>query len=337
LQQDKFKKLDRQYIDIKISTLLKIKDIKVALFVELNELKFVKIFNPDSKFEITEFERYQKRGVDTLYVRAEEYNDLVGDYKKNLLSDSFIESCKMNISDSFAISTGVQEIVNKTVTIFGIDKNTERLAIENIKLVKTIADNVPDLNMLLRWILDANYQYEYIHSILICYLTALISSKYNFKSKNAMEYISLAAFFHDTAMDIYLIENENNFREAIKLGLKSNKQEIEIVKYHPIVSANLIKSWNECPDAVVAIIESHCELADGKGFPFGKSADEIDELCSCFIFCEDLTHKFLLKKNRESVLEYLKNKSAYYSKGNFKELYDVLTEILSKQVLSPQL
>jgi HD-GYP domain-containing protein (c-di-GMP phosphodiesterase class II) len=325
---ENYKIFNRQYTPISISTLIKIRDISVPLYVELNENKFIKIFNPDVRFDVTEFDRYRRRGVETLYVKSTDYKALIEEYKKKLISETLVSTFKNNAVEDFLVATSIQEVLNRTLSNFGIDKKTEALAKKNIQFVKAIADRETDLNDLLRWVNTNDYQYEYMHSILICYLAAIIGSRHQFENKFATEYISLAAFFHDASLDIYQIENENSFREAIKLGSKSNKIETDLVRQHPTASAIMIRAWRSCPEDVATVIENHCEQPDGKGFPVGKTSASLDELSSCFIFCEDVTHKLLSKKSKSAVQEYLKSKEAYYSSGYFKKYYDTIVDYM---------
>lgn len=321
-------KTDRTYVPISLNTLLKIHKISVPLYLKINESKHLKIINEGNLFDENEFQKYKQKNLNYLYVPKEDFNNLIIEFKTRALSEMFYKTYKSESTEEFALSASINELIASTVNTFGFSEQTVALAKENIKFVKAIVDRKPDLKELLRWTENhTEYKYELIHSMLICFVTSAITQKFTFKDPRAGELIALAAFFHDTSLDSYQIENETKFREALRQGLSINKVDINLIKQHPQKSSEMLAHWKMCPKEVLSIIENHCERPDGKGFPHGIKANEFDELSACFIFSEDLVNFFLASRNKNRIQEFFIKNAQLYSAAPFKYFLDI-TKIL---------
>jgi response regulator RpfG family c-di-GMP phosphodiesterase len=327
---------DNNYVAISIITMKKIGRIESPLFIKLSDQKFIKLYNTDINFNEMEYSKLKKRDVEFLYVERKQFRNLIRKYKSKVLSEMFYAGVKSNIREGFTTSLVVQEMVKKSIQAFGFSDDAIKLAEQNIKFVKAVTDKYDNLNSFLRWLkmdnISYNYRYEYMQSVLICHLVAAIAQRYQFQNPNALDILSLSAFFHDISLDIYLMKNEPSFREAIKRGSKINRSDLENIRLHPMKSSQMLNEWQLCPREVQAVIEAHCELPDGSGFPMGLKADRLSELSSCFIICENVISRFLQSRKRSDLIDYLKRSKEFYSAGLFGGFYEIILDLLKQEV-----
>jgi response regulator RpfG family c-di-GMP phosphodiesterase len=316
------------YIGVSLSTLLKIQKITTPLYLKLNENKYIKVINEGNVFDDDEFSKYKQKNINALYVIKDSFNELVEDFRKKVLSELFFNTYKCEPLEEFQISASVNEIISSTLATFGFNEQTVGLAKENIKFVNSIVYKTPNLQNLLRWIENNDYKYELTHSLLICFISSAIAQKFKFQNPHACENIALAAFFHDISLEAYQIENEPKFKEALKQGIHINKSDVDLIRQHPQKSVDLLSQWKMCPKEVLTIVENHCELPDGKGFPRGIKAEEFDELTACFVFSEDLVNFFLAARSKSRIDEFINKNGQLYVIPPFKNFMDLIKELL---------
>jgi HD-GYP domain-containing protein (c-di-GMP phosphodiesterase class II) len=324
------------YIPVTINTLLKIHKINCPLYLILNDNKYVKLFNENSIFDKAAHDKYKQKNVNCLYVLKNQFNNLIMDFKQNVLSDLLFSTYKPEANEPFELSASTQEIINSSIRSFGFSQQSVEMTQANIKLVKTIVDKTPPLQTVLRWLENSDFKHELIHSLLLTYFIGAIAQNYKFKSPYSVEFLTIAAFFHDIALEAYQIENEPKFKEAIRHNILINKTDIDLIKKHPQKSVEILSKWKLCPKEVLQIIENHCERPDGKGFNNGLNANELDELSACFIFSEDIVTQFLNLKNKTSLLNYLEKNMQYYSTAYFKDFFKITKDLLNETQPSKQ-
>jgi response regulator RpfG family c-di-GMP phosphodiesterase len=316
------------FIGISLATLLKIQKVTAPLYIKINESKYVKVINEGSIFNEDEYNKYKQKQISSLFVSKVQFDDLILDFKNQVLGNLFFSTYKSESRDEFQITASVNEIINSSIISFGFSDEAVSLAKENIKFVKAIVTQSSDLQNLLRWINSNDYKYELTHSMLICFLATAIAQKFKFQNPHACENIALAAFFHDISLDAYQIENEPKFKEALRQGLHINKVDVDIIRQHPKKSIEMLGNWSLCPKDVLSIIENHCERPDGRGFPKGAKASELDEMSACFLFCEDLINFFLASRSKARVEEFLTKNAELYSTPPFNAFTQIVRDLL---------
>lgn len=324
--------LTSNYIGISVNTLLKIKRISCSLFVKLNDSKFVRIQNSGTVFETTEFERMKNKGVDTLYVEQQEFAQFIAEFKGKVVNNMLFSGFQASTSEALLISSALQEVINGVVKNLGLSQETHEMAKKNILLVQSLIDRHENLQSIFAWALESEQGYCYQHSVLLSLLTCEAATNYNFENPYASEILALASFLHDSSLNDYQAKNEDRFLSAIMLGLKTNQEDLEIIKAHPTKAYEAANLWPHCPKEVLEIIQNHHERPDGTGFPLGLKAQEVSVFTACFIVCEDLVKSYLELKNSERVIESWHKKQDLYREIPYKNFYDLFTARLQKDI-----
>ncbi len=286
------------------------------IYIQINEEKFIKIYNAEEIFSTEEVQKYQKKDRAYLHIDSEDSQKVLSllTTQINLL---FTES-KKDLSgealdlNSFIFSAAKEIGINQEV--IELSKPAMKFAINIIK------KNTPLKDALLR-LFKKDSDFVPQHSLVLAMVSCAIASEMKWNSELTMCKLSLAGLIHDLELENAQIK-EYEMSEVSEFSEK--------FKYHPTKLASLLTTIKDIPPDIDRIIAEHHEKPDGSGFPFGKKHLQISALSSLFIIAHELSNiicEKMAKKEKltqKSVLEKL-NKELY-NKGNFKKVLKALNE-----------
>lgn len=152
-------------------------------------------------------------------------------------------------------------------------------------------------------------EYSLCHSLNVGILSAALSYKLGL-NQDLISDITLGALYHDIGK-IYLPENVQTTE-----GLSS--EEFKVYKSHPEVGYRILKEKLNIPENVAKIALNHHEIANGTGFPFGISLQNIDiqtSIVSVCNFFDNLTFnktEYRVKNTREALKVMLQVGSSHF-------------------------
>ena len=152
-------------------------------------------------------------------------------------------------------------------------------------------------------------EYSLCHSLNVGILSAALSYKLGL-NQDLISDITLGALYHDIGK-IYLPQNVQTTE-----GLSS--EELKVYKSHPEVGYRILKEKLNIPENVAKIALNHHEIANGTGFPFGISLQNIDiqtSIVSVCNFFDNLTFnktEYRVKNTREALKVMLKVGSSHF-------------------------
>lgn len=152
-------------------------------------------------------------------------------------------------------------------------------------------------------------EYSLCHSLNVGILSAALSYKLGL-NQDLISDITLGALYHDIGK-IYLPQNVQTTE-----GLSS--EELKVYKSHPEVGYRILKEKLNIPENVAKIALNHHEIANGTGFPFGISLQNIDiqtSIVSVCNFFDNLTFnktEYRVKNTREALKVMLKVCSSHF-------------------------
>lgn len=152
-------------------------------------------------------------------------------------------------------------------------------------------------------------EYSLCHSLNVGILSAALSYKLGL-NQDLISDITLGALYHDIGK-IYLPENVQTNE-----GLSS--EEFNVYKSHPEVGYRILKEKLNIPENVAKIALNHHEIANGTGFPFGISLQNIDiqtSIVSVCNFFDNLTFnktEYRVKNTREALKVMLQVGSSHF-------------------------
>lgn len=137
-------------------------------------------------------------------------------------------------------------------------KEKERLDLERNMMLASIASLVSAL--------ESRDYYTRGHSEAVARIVSGMASLQGLR-KEETEMITIGVKLHDIG--------KIGIRDSVLLKPgKLTDEEFAIIKQHPIIGANILKSIDSLA-AVISIVKHHHERIDGKGYPSGLKGDEI--------------------------------------------------------------
>lgn len=320
---------DHDYVPISIQTLAKIRELRHPLFIKMGDSKYIKILHENTLFDSEAEKRMQTKGLKALYVEKKVLPDFISRFKTQAMSELiFNSSTESTSSEMIKFSHSAQELVAGAIKSFGWSKDVQQLAEQNIKVASALIKNSPDLKSIFAITKMEEHDYSISHSILICYATAAVLKGVEVTFPHAGKILAMASFFHDISLDEHQVKNEDRFIKSLSLNSATSRDDKEMVKAHPLKSAEMLKSWPHCPEDVLAVIREHHEKPDGSGFPNGLSEEQMHKLTPCFIVAHDVVDSYLQHKNVRDVCKDLESKRELYKTPLFQKYFNYFYQSL---------
>lgn len=323
-------------------TIEELLDEKTLLFNVVDEvgniiLKAGEILTPGKILQLRQIPKLYRRDTIAANKNDEEQIDLNSDSDKVTNKSNIVFNEKSYLMTQvprtvFSIdkldTTNFNGVVNKTSKIDSLTQNRVKLFYTKILdamkkndytnvalMYNEIRDKILyDIKLLMSGV---NYfsqlkllgEYSLCHSLNVGILSAALSYKLGL-NQDLISDITLGALYHDIGK-IYLPENVQTVE-----GLSS--EELKVYKSHPEVGYRILKEKLNTPENVAKIALNHHEIANGTGFPYGLSLQNIDiqvSIVSVCNFFDNLTfnkteHK--IKNTREALKIMLQVGSSYF-------------------------
>jgi response regulator RpfG family c-di-GMP phosphodiesterase len=290
------------YMPISLNSLERLETLGCPVYVKLNDTHFVKVLGEKDTFSEATAKRFHDKGLSYLYLHQDHFSNVLIRFKELVQNDLYLSALKSKKSEALKISKTIQELVNSATRVFGWNDEVMALGNEGIKLIHNMVQFDDKLKDVFDWFDDDSHDIGVLTSMLLTYMLASITTKLSLQNPRALDYLSLAAFFHDMPLSDHLIRNQRKYLKAMQLGIPANKSDLEQIITHAERAKELLLKWEKCPKEVLVIIEQHTERPDGSGFPRALKADEIDELAGTFIVANEIVQLYINHRDRDSLL-----------------------------------
>jgi len=197
-------------------------------------------------------EKLKSLGVFYVYIDDERLEDICK-------RDSVYEELKQN------------SMKNLGIIVKNINNGNKKKAKEAIKAVENLIDYIIEQEAVRDNLQDVKTydDYTYYHSLDTGIIATFLGLNMEL-GKNELKELAVGATLHDIGK---IKINENIIKKNGKLTEEEYK---EIIK-HPIYGAQVIKKYYGENEPIVKAILEHHERIDGRGYPFGKSGNEISK------------------------------------------------------------
>lgn len=320
----------RKYIAIPIASLLKIGQLSVPIYFQMPSKKMLKVFNAGDVFNQEAFDHWSGKNITTLLTMKDDFQLLVGDFKTQLLNEVFFKSVEGDTNGAIQVSSQVLEVLSSAAKLLGISNEVIELTTRNIQLVTQIVITQPNLHKILQSHDQKDPAGLYIRSHLTAVITNWSANELGLKTyPRSGELLSMASFFHDIGLDDETVRNENHFIEAIRIGSKMNRDQVERVKKHIDFAVTALSLYKGCPQEVMRMVQEHHELPDGTGFPKGLKADQLSELSSVFIVVHEFVEMFFDTRRKSDLKGSWREQQKTFNYPKFKTVYDLIAKQLN--------
>jgi response regulator RpfG family c-di-GMP phosphodiesterase len=316
------------YVPLRISLLLRWGEVNYDLFMKLSEKKFVKVINAGEAFIPADAERFQKKGIDHLYITSQDADQYVSNFEKHI--SALMKSGEGNPDGLSLISLENFEAIEKIAGALGWTPQVLEAAKHAVNLAVRAVSSDPNILKLLKKKLSNPTSKFSSHISKLSLLSCGISYQLGWVSESTHMKLGLASLMHDLTVDESIYDDVMLWNQtAADLSVKTP----EAIKYrnHPADAANLLLSIKNLPPDVDHIVLQHHEARDGSGFPRGLISSRILPLSCIFIIVEDLINYLEASEDFEAQVDlFLKHKETVYNSGNFKKVFDTFKESVQK-------
>jgi response regulator RpfG family c-di-GMP phosphodiesterase len=314
------------YIPIPVEIVRKIVQLDAPIYLKLSEQNFVKILNSETRLKDGDLERIVKKGVDLLWIQASEYSAFIAKYKKEILArEAWKELADSDAASALAVD---HEVILGAGKSFGWSKETVELAVENVKQVTKMLQRHPNFKEVARRLSEEKHSRLSTLSVLVAVACTAILQELGWESEITRQKMTFAALLHDMELNEDLLATMITILNEAEISEFELDPSLKVILEHPLKTAEMLYRWPLCPPDVDVIIRQHHERPDGKGFPAKLDAFRISPLAAVLIIAEDMVFHTVDNLGGEPK-EYLLSKRDFYSKGEFKNIFEAAIRSLS--------
>lgn len=307
------KKDHDDYYRIKLQRIMDLTFFNCEFYLKLGKQKFIKIVNPDSEVDFDFLNRLNKKGVQYLYVKAENYVEFIESLSQLIIFS--LEDEGSNIEDAIKYEEMVYQNVMENIQEMGISEQNIEFIDRIMETQIQIIEKQPDLLKLFESVKGKD-EFFVQHAHLISYISGAIALNLSYGSTEVVEKLFMAALFHDLELDDSNLELD--YIKNPQAGVPNDKQ----FKEHPVKGSQKLAKIKGIPLDVDKIIFCHHEHPDGIGFPRKLDAKNIPPLACLFILSERIVGElYEVAQNgitKQQLLQISDKISIEYNKGNFK-------------------
>jgi len=325
LSQKKLLPQKEGYLPVSIEILEKIVYSGVSLFIRLNNGHCIKVLNHEAPFNKSEVRRFKNKKITHLYVELIDIKTLISNFRKNIFSKMDWNSVDTN--EAIENLKTDWELILQGSKNFGWSETVTSLAKENIAKTLILIKRVPKLQAVLeRLKLSGSKRQVAPHCYFLALFATAILKELAWDSASTLQKITFAALLHDMELTDEIFTDKISRISAIVFS--GQKTDFSIFE-HPLRAAEFVSFWTSCPPDVDKLILQHHERFDGNGFPHKLNFQTIFPLAGVMIMAEDIIYQLLVNKNL-NVIEYMKSRESYYSRGDFKKIYMASLKVLEE-------
>jgi len=270
-------------VGIPIKVLTKVRTIPFAVYVKINDQKFVLVSDADKSTPLNLIEKFEKRGLENFYILLKDKEHIL---KSSCKTEHILDKIE-EISPETKAKNKIQERADELkletkavlteINAVGLNKITPKLAKSSQQISEGIVNLiVKDINILEDFLILKNVSdYFWARSVAS---SAFMGAFLQFlKHDVILEGVSSPENIRDASLAAFLHDIGNKFIDP-KILLKPTKlsaSEFSEIKKHPQHSCKIVESMKGMNKFIYDIILQHHEYYNGHGYPNGLKGKNI--------------------------------------------------------------
>lgn len=315
-----------RYCRMSLKTLLARNErLHFDVYIKLGDEKYLKVLNAEDKFELPEFERFQAKGVEHLYLLRGDFFSVMDDLLKK--AHALSSSPSTTEEEAIHASSAIFDLVQNAFHVEGFTPQVRKLAESSISLAVHCAKRKTALSLLLSRLDESRGSYINWHTTALSFICCKMATLLGWESDSTFYKISLAAILHDLPLGRDELAALQTRDEVMKSGL-SETEKVHVLK-HPIDAARLAATVEETASDVGFILEQHHERQDGGGFPAMLDHKDISPISALFIISHDIVNTmFKSPPQNFDIQNFLddRDEQQCYTRGNYGKVFRALME-----------
>ncbi len=325
-----------KYTRISMSPLANFKNIDEDIFIKLKSGRYLKLFSEGDNVTIDDIQKYQRKGLQELYIQREAYSWVLGKIDSRL--SQMIENPGMQL-DMAEIKT---EPLNETdqIPIEGPvhleEEFLEFLHTQSEQLVKGMM-KTKSLSKYLKGLKINRTESEYFTTRIgiTSNIACGIIQKLEWGQGSTYEKLLYAIHTHDISLMASPELMKFQTVEEIEADGSITEEQKKIFLEHPEKSTEVALEDPFAPSDVDSLIIQHHELPNREGFPAQLPSSKIQPLASILIVSIDFAQLVMGSSSTDPLIQLRKLKLKYKSSGFIKvikTLEELLDPSIGKQV-----
>lgn len=328
-----------KYTGVTLKTLTFADTLSEDAYVKLRSGRLIKLFSIGDKIEPDDVERYERKGVDKLFLDHKACIWILKVIDANIESMIEDENFSVDLMNSEIIedSRDARELFGELSDDEYVDNvfQQEEAFIEDIqKQTATVIGNVKQNKDLMKMLSKIKFEkgegaFVKNRMKLASALSCSIARAMGWDSEQTYEKLIYSAHIHD----VMLLDSPNlaKFRylteadAALDMG-KITESDRERFHKHTIHAAELIRLDQGAPPDAITIVQQHHEMPSGDGFPSKMSGIRINAFAAILAVAIDLAQYLLTHKEKDIKLYIEENKSRYRG-GSFTKVMKSICEL----------
>jgi len=283
-------------------------------FMQPNESpKFVKIVSVGNLFSSRWKTLFKENNIEHVYVHVNEF-DLYARYINTNLSKALVNPYLSRDKKNEILYRNASYVMQRVLNDPRSGKNIQ-MGIDFMETFSQyVVKNEITASMLVK--LFSKHYELFSHSIQVAFLTAVFCRFLN-KDTNFILLSSLGALFHDVG------KVEMPPEILLKRGELSD-EEWSVIKCHPELGVKILESNKILEQQSIEVVLQHHEKADGSGYPYGLTIDEISPMAQVvhIVDCYDAMTTERVYKMAMSPFEALKTMTIEMKQSFNKKLLE---------------
>ena len=275
-----------QVVGIPIEVLMKKRAVPFAVYIKINNKKFVLVSNENEPTPQNVIEKYKSRGAKNLYIKVEDKDRILyGVVKVNSILQKIKDlkplDSKSNTTEFKAraeiLKDGTKDVLKELYT-HGLDKVTPELVEASTKITESLVDLISkDVNIVEDFLILIDSA-DYFWSRAVA-SAAFMSAFLQYLGKEShLEGIASSDNVRDASLAALLHDIGNKFIEP-KILLKTerlSRDEFKEIRKHPNYSYKLVERVEGMNKLIGETILQHHEHHNGSGYPNGLKGSQIN-------------------------------------------------------------
>ncbi|NUM89783.1 MAG: hypothetical protein HUU37_11300 [Bdellovibrionales bacterium] len=318
---------DSEYCPIRTTLLIKAIPLHSDIYIRLSKNKFVKLFHAGMKFTQDDMRKYyETKKVEYMYLRRNQMDEFVTNFRKELMD--LVARPSATPAELQETAEVAFEAIHEMIHQLGFTKEIQEVAKAQVAVTLRAVGKNPKLQDLLDG-LKAKGDYLARHSTVLAHVGCCIAKEMEWASEATFSKLVIAAMMHDMTLQNHELARINTLTELKERAGEFPPDLVKSYHLHPSKAADLVRSFEEIPADVDAIVLQHHERPGGAGFPRGLTNNYIAPLSAVFIVAHDLVQFMLDRAEKFQLGDFLAQRKTEYSQGNFRKVITALEKMMS--------
>ncbi len=290
------------------------------LYIRLSENKFVKVASKENPNALETLDSYAQKGLNSLYVRVEDFNSLMVDIESNINQNLKRFDDYSSINDQYDGISDLLEDTKSLVVNLGINEAT-CLHVDNLVKKTIFSFSKWDSIQTLSELLFKKGDYIKSQAVLSSFIASTVLRNIDWCSEAILRKVVMASLFQNICLDkdIQARIYDRNSEEFKSLEPFDRDK----VLLHSQKAAKLLDYGEFTGFEVAAMVKNHHELPGGGGFPRGQGASmNLSPLEGIFIISSYFSHLILTSESKFDLNRGIQDLNEIFYEGSFKKCYE---------------